>query len=171
MWTVLKWIIKLVIGFVLLVMHWSLFVLYILLLMAYNFWKQRRLEESRLGEDPEDNYFYREFELYDINGENADGTNRREIFEKCYRGDKVTLKYNPTPDDENRLEVWTKFGQIGLIAPYFVEQYADTFKSGREIHGRIKRIVSGANPSCTLEIAFDPPAGEAGGQDGEKSEK
>ena len=155
MWTVLKWIIKLIIGFALLTLHWSLFVLYVILLMAYNWWKQRRQEQSRLSEDPEDYADYREFELYDLEGENEDGTNRREIFEKCYRGDEVRLKYNPSPENENRLEVWTKFGQIGLIAPYFVEQHADYFKSGADIRGRIKKIVSGANPSCTLEIAFD----------------
>jgi len=149
----LRWIVKLVLGLLCLAIHWSLFLLFIILLMLYSWWKQRRFEQTRLSEE-QDEGLYREFELFDLEGKNEDGTDRQAIYEKCYRGDEVTLRYNPSPGEENRLEVWTKFGQIGLIAPHYVEQYADYFKSGVEIRGRIKRISSGPNAFCLLEIAF-----------------
>lgn len=154
-WTVVKWILKLLIGFAMIAVHWSLFVLFIALLMFRTWWKQRRIEQTRLSEEQtEEGVLYREFDLYEPEGQNADGSDRREIYNKCYRGDEVILKYNPAPDNVNRLEVWTRFGQIGLIAPFFVEQYASTFKSGTDVHGRIKKITSGANAACVLEIAF-----------------
>ncbi|TLS53788.1 hypothetical protein FE782_00035 [Paenibacillus antri] len=154
MWTVVKWIVKLVLGLILLFVHWSLFLLFVVLLMLRNWQKQRRQSHARLSEEQEEGIVYREFELFDLEGRNEDGTDRKAIYDKCYRGDEVTLKYNPAPGNENRLEVWTKFGQIGLIAPYYVEQYADTFKSEAGARGRIKKIASGADASCILEIAF-----------------
>ncbi|HZG56808.1 hypothetical protein [Paenibacillus sp.] len=157
-WTIVKWIIKLALGLALLAVHWSLFVLFVALLTLLGWLKQRRMEQSRPSDEPEDDVDYREFELFDLEGRNEDGTDRQAIFDKCYRGDEVSVKYNPAPGHENRLEVWTKFGQIGLIAPYFAEQYAEVFKSGQPVRGRIKKISSGANASCTLEIAF--PSGD-----------
>ncbi len=154
MWNVVKWIVKILLGLALLIVHWSLFLLYIILLALFRKYRQHRREQARPGEEEEQGVEYRDFELYDLEGQNEDGTDRQAIFNKCYRGDEVTVKYNPAPGHENRLEVWTKFGQIGLIAPFYAEQYADTFKSDTPARGRIKKISSGADAYCTLEIAF-----------------
>lgn len=156
LWTIVKWIIKFVIAFILLVVHWLLFALFIFFL-AYRTWsRQRRAEALRLAEEDNDGRVYREFELFASGGVNDDGVSRQQVLEKCYRGDAVTLKYNPTEDDANRVEVWTRFGQIGLIAPFFVEQHAAYFKSGNDVEGRIKRVnTSAPETSCVLEIAFD----------------
>lgn len=155
LWTIIKWIIKFVLAFILLVIHWTLFALFIFFLAWRSWSRQRRQEALQLTEEQSDGRIYREFELFAASGVNDDGSRRQDILEKCYRGDEVTLKYNPAPDDDNRLEVWTRFGQIGLIAPFFVEQFAAYLKSGAEIEGRIKRIVTGPETSCVLEIAFD----------------
>jgi len=154
MWNAVKWIVKILLGLALLAVHWSLFLAFVALLMLLRWMRQRKLEHSRPGEETEEGLEYRDFELYDLEGRNEDGTDRQAIFHKCYRGDEVTVKYNPAPGKENRLEVWTRFGQIGLIAPFYAEQYAEVFKSETPARGRIKKIASGADASCTLEIAF-----------------
>jgi len=140
-----KWILIIAFSFILLTLHWIAFVVFVVFLVWRSNVKRKKQYESNLQKENSDyvSEHSEEFEVIGNTDLNEDGKNRQEIFMRCYRGDKVTLEYLPNEDRPHVVEVWTKFGMIGYLAPYDVAKHIDFFQSTTSPTGEIKKLTGG----------------------------
>jgi hypothetical protein len=148
---VTRWIIICCLCFILLSFHWIAFVAFVVFLVWRGNVKRKRQYESNLKanaefvlEDSE------EFEVMGVTDLNEDGKNRQDIFMRCYRGDTVTLQHLPIEDRPPVVEVWTKFGMIGYLAPYDVAKHVEFFQSTASSTGVIKKLTGGTEEKPEL---------------------
>ncbi len=146
-----KWILILLASFLLLDLHWIAFVLFVVFLVWRSNVKRRKQYESNIKKNAEFvNEHSEEFEVIEVTGQNEDGKNRQDIFMRCYRGDIVTLKHLPTEGRPNVVEVWSKFGMIGFLAPYDVAKYIEFFNAAENPTGEIKKLTGGTEEKPEL---------------------
>jgi hypothetical protein len=139
-----KWIVICCISFILLSINWIPFVVFVVLLVWRSNVKRRRQYESNVKANAEFvNEHSEEFQVIGVTDANEDGKNRQDIFIRCYRGDTVTLQFQPTEDRTHVVEVWTKFGMIGYLAPYDVAKHIEFFESTESPTGEIKKLTGG----------------------------
>ncbi|MEX1028478.1 MAG: hypothetical protein WDZ91_00355 [Paenibacillaceae bacterium] len=139
-----KWILIFCICFILLSFHWIALVVFVVFLVWRGNVKRRMQYESTVKANAEFvNEHSEEFEVIGVTDINEDGKNRQDIFMRCYRGDTVTLEFQPTEDRPHVVEVWTKFGMIGYLAPYDVAKHIGFFKSTESPTGVIKKLTGG----------------------------
>ncbi len=163
--TVLMWILKFLFGFFLLLIHWSLFLVYV----GFLFWRSRvqyrRATEQAIAAEAEVQSAQRivfECELVHVTRNNVDGESRQSILYKCYRGDALTIKLFESadaPTDAPTAEVWTKFGQVGELAPIYAKQCAEYVAQGHQLEARIKKMLNRtegvAAMNCLIEVMID----------------
>lgn len=146
-----KWIIICFAGFILLSLHWIPFsVLVVFLVWRSNVKRKRKYESNVKANSEFVNEHSEEFEVIGVSETNEDGKNRQDIFMRCYRGDIVTLQYQPTEDRPYVVEVWTKFGMIGNLAPYDVAKHIEFFQSAESPTGVIKKLTGGTEDKSEL---------------------
>lgn len=148
---ILRWIIICYLSFILLSLHWIAFVMFVVFLVWRSNVKRRRKYESNVKATAEFvNEHSEEFEVIGVADHNEDGKNRQDIFMRCYRGDTVTLQYLPAEDRPHVVEVWTKFGMIGYLAPYDVAKHIEFFQSSVSSTGVIKKLTGGTEDKPEL---------------------
>jgi hypothetical protein len=159
--TVLKWILTFILGFLLLLIHWSLFLVYIGILFWRTRVKNNRALQKLHAAEAEALVAQKllfECEIIHATKDNEDGVNRQSILVKCYRGDLLTLKL-VYEEGTGRVEAWTKFGQIGELPPSYVEQFAAQVNQGAQVEGRIKKMLNRSEGvaaiSCMIEVFSD----------------
>lgn len=146
-----RWLFICCLCFILLSVHWIAFVVFVVFLAWRSIVKRKIQYELNLKEAAElVNEHSEEFEVIGVSDYNEDGKNRQDIFMRCYRGDTVTLEYFPTEDRPHVVEVWTKFGKIGNLAPYDVAMHIDFFQSTASSTGVIKKLTGGTEEKPEL---------------------
>ncbi len=146
-----KWLLILIASFLLLDLHYIAFVLFVVFLVwRRNVRKRKENEFSEKAHTEFVNEHSEEFEVIGVTDQNEDGKNRQDIFIRCYRGDVVTLKHLPTEERPNVVEVWTKFGMIGYLAPYDVAQHIQFFSTAENPTGEIKKLTGGTEDKPEL---------------------
>src|SRR5690606_25120431 len=150
-----------IICFILLTFHWSFFIAIVVFLVWRGNVKRKRQYESHVKARTEYvNEHSEEFEVIGVTEPNEDGKNRQDVFIRCYRGDTITFKFRPTEDRPNVVEVWTKFGMIGYLAPYDVGRHIEFFQSTEIPTGEIKKLTGGTAQKpelgCMVSVYITP---------------
>jgi hypothetical protein len=139
-----KWILIALAGIVLYSINVLVLITFVILLVWRGNNKRKKQYENSLKLNTQ---FLKEhaedFEVMEVTEMNADGKNRQEIMTRCYRGDTVTLEFKPTEESPYYVEVWTKFGVIGTLAPYDVAKHIGFFRTTDNLTGEIKKLTGG----------------------------
>jgi hypothetical protein len=154
----MKWMMIYFVAIILMFIHWIAFAVFVLFLVWRSRVKKNRQFESPVrGTIQHVKDYMEEFEVVGITDLNEDGKSRQDVLIRCYRGDLVTLQYVPTESSPHRVEVWTKFGMIGYMAPYDVAKHNEFFETKESPTGVVKKMTGGTEekPAVGCMIALD----------------